>query len=462
VSRLATAGVATAWFVFVAGAARGADAPAHASPLLAGTSAPAAVAADTTVEGFVRSMSDSTDRWFGLSAEPADTSGIDSTRAFRLSHPVDARTLRHVPLAFLPRLAFNRVSGPVMGGEALAGSITRAGRLSADAAWASGADRWLGGGSYQLGRGDSDEPKSWRLRLRAGRDVQVIDRDEDARVLSVLRAFVSGRDHNHYLRRDGARLELERTSAGGQLGAGARDQLESPMATTASWYLTGHHPVVVGNEMAAAVRVHELLGWGSLHVPFAPWTLAARVWRAGAGLGGDASYTRTRASLGGANALGRHLTWLTQLDYGRLHGDALPQAAFYAGEPTLFSLEPNALRGTGRALARTEMLLVDPLQRVLGLEQRPTVPLQVSAFVGSGAVWGFDPASGLPQRTSRDWPQRGAWLSEAGVSLLYRPGLPEPDSYVRFTYAWPLGPGGGRSAGASVSYTRALNFLPSR
>jgi hypothetical protein len=57
-----------------------------------------------------------------------------------------------------------------------------------------------------------------------------------------------------------------------------------------------------------------------------------------------------------------------------------------------------------------------------------------------------------------DWPRRESFHSEAGISLLYRPGLPDPASFVKINWAWPTGPAHG-GARLSVSYTRGVDLV---
>ena len=83
-------------------------------------------------------------------------------------------------------------------------------------------------------------------------------------------------------------------------------------------------------------------------------------------------------------------------------------------------------------------------------------PFQVGLFAAIGAIWGQDPSAGPARPAS--WPDANAWLSEAGVSLLYRPGMPDDDGYLRLNYAWPIGPNAGE-ARWSFSYSRALDLL---
>ncbi len=416
-------------------------------------------AADTTVEGYVRSMADSTDRWFGVSAAAVDTAGIDSARVWVLTHPGQAPKRHGFGVSLAPLFGFNRALGGALGGEVGAGALRRQGRLTASAQWTTGADTWLGGGAYtKRWLAENEEEIGASLEIRAGRECDGMDRDYHQPVLSALSAFVFGRDRSHYLRRDGARVALVRRGAGVWLGAGGRDELESPLATTATWTLFGRRPVVIPNDTARVVRVHELDAQAGVRLAHVPLTLEAHVWSATRSLGGDAHYNRLRLAAGGALALGRHITFAPELEYGRLTGAALPQEAFYLGGGTLRSLDAQTLQGTGRALAHADLLVNDALQAMLGLGRAPTFPIQLGAFVGAGSVWGADPLTGHAALTSRDWPDRRDWLAETGVSVMYRPGVPSPDSFVRIDYAFPLGADGRRNT-LYVSYMRTLNFL---
>jgi len=417
----------------------------------------AAAPRDTTIEGYVRSMADSTDRFFGLTAQPSDTTGLDSLRGYYLAHPNASRRAGR-SLELMPLVTFNRVLGLTPGAEAAVGFAERGGHVSAAAQWAPGPDLWLGDGAYQKRWTDPLETRTWELLLRAGRDAASLDRDDDSPGLSPLRALLTGGDRTMYKRLDGGRVSFERTTPGWSAGLGARDQLESPMATTATWTIGRHALAVTDNTPATPARVHEAGAWGSLRLPWLPLRLQAHAWRGGGGLGGDASYTRLRATLGGGIALGRHLTLAPQADYGRLHGDVLPQEAFYVGGTTLYTVPQGALQGTGRALARAELLLVDPVQRLLGLEKQPLFPIQLGAFGGLASRWGDDPVTGAAELTSRDWPHRTDWLGEAGVSVMYRPGVPDPLTFVKVSFARPIGPDD-RAAVIAVTFIRTLNFL---
>jgi hypothetical protein len=445
--------------------ARAQTAPSRAaSAPVCAASAPACAASapiDTTLDGYVRSMADSTDAWFGLSAQPADTTGLDSARVERLAHPRKVKTTGgHVALG--PWLDFSRVLGPAYGADVSIGPARGIGRLGARAQFAAGPDSWLGGGEYlKRWAGPADEDRA-RLRVSAGRAVESMDRDFAFPALGTVRALLWGADREHYLRRDGTRAQLAYRASAWWAGAGARAERESPLATTAGWHLFGHRPLAIAyNDSAAGGRVHEFDVYAGVRLPRWPIVLDAQVWRAGGGLGGDLAYVRTRLTAGAALALGSHLTLAPQADYGRLTGAALPQDAFTLSGSTLRTLDTDRAHGTGRAAGHVDLILNDPLQRLLRIDPRPTFPVQLGAFAGAAACWGTDAATGRAALTARDWPASGDWACEAGVSLLYRPGVPRPDSFVRLDWAHPLGSSAGRAA-TYVSYTTPLNFLRGR
>jgi hypothetical protein len=417
--------------------------------------------ADTTLEGYVRSMADSTDRWFGLSAASLDTTGLDSARVYWLEHPTAHPARRGSRLSLEPALGFNRVLGPAMGGEVSFALPRSLGRLAGRAQYASGARRWLGGGEWTRRHEDPATDATWSARVFAGRSCEALNRDFFDPTFASLYAFVSGSDRSHYLQRDGARLELRRATHSWWGGIGARDERESPLATTATWNLAHAIPVVVANDTATAGRVHEVSLHAGARLPHTPFSLDARTHFAGGSLGGDLAYTRLEAAMGGPIALGRHLALAPQAEYGRLTGSALPQDALYMGGGTLHTIDANSRQGTGRALARVDLIVTEPVQALLGFQRSPLFPVQVAVFAGSGATWGADPVTGRARLTRRDAPRASEWLSEAGASVMYRPGLPEPGAFLRLDYTVPIGPDD-REPRLYFSYSAPLGFLRRR
>ena len=175
-------------------------------------------------------------------------------------------------------------------------------------------------------------------------------------------------------------------------------------------------------------------------------------------LGSDFDYRRVRLALGGELPLGRAASLVPQLTWGRLGGDAVRQASLYlGGSHSVRSLEGGLTGGTGKALGRLDLIGSADLLERLRIPHSPALALQGGIFAASGAVWGRDPFGG-PERPGGNWPERAAWLGEVGLSLLYRPGIPEPNGFVRLDYARPLGPDG-RSGRLAISYGRIMDLL---
>jgi outer membrane protein assembly factor BamA len=86
------------------------------------------------------------------------------------------------------------------------------------------------------------------------------------------------------------------------------------------------------------------------------------------------------------------------------------------------------------------------------------MPLHLSSFLASGAVWGRDPVTNQARATKRDWPGSSEWLSETGIAIAWRTGIPDPTSSFRFEYTFPLG-ADDRSSGYSLVYQQPLHLL---
>lgn len=419
--------------------------------------------ADSAMRAYFRAISDSTDAYFGLSAQPADTAGLDSALDAGLAEPAGSeRRRRAARLSFAPAFAFNRALGAVYGGSASLGLGRGPGRLTGQLQWANGPDDWYGGGELVLGRARPGRDESATFRVSGGRRFEALNRDFYNGGFATLHALFWGSDRHSYLRRDGVRAEIARRGAAGWASLGYRWELESPLATTTGWTLTGSGLEVGPNVPAAFGRASELRLSAGAKLPWAPFSAEAAMWNAGGALGGDLGYHRYRAAVGGGLPLGRHFALAPQFEYARLVGGAMPQELLYLGGPySLLTVDSQSLAGTGRAVGRLEVLLQDDVLSALGLRKNPAFPLQAGAYATTGARWGYDPATGAARVTARDWPGAEQWLPEAGVALMYRPGLPDPETWLRVDYAWPLGPGN-RDATLYVSWKRTLHLLGGR
>ena len=413
--------------------------------------------ADSSLHQFLQGLSDSTDRYFGLIAAPLDTAGLDSAMAAGLEDPWRGPRTR-TRFSYGPVYVFNRVDGTRWGGSAALSNRGARWRLGGDLGYAAGSDRWLGGGEVTTGIRRRDT--FWRLRVRGGRRTAGMDREHEEMRLATLRALVSGSDRQHYLRRDGVGIAFTGDGAMWHAGVEYRDALESPLAVTTRWNLARHALDVPGNLAAAFGRTREVALEAGARWPGLPLWSQVTHQTSDRALGSDFDYRRTRVALAGELPLGGHLSFLPQLAYGRLGGDPVPQASFYlGGARTLRSLPGAALGGTGLVLARLDVIGADDLLALAHLPHPAMFPIQGGLFVATGAVWGADPYGG-PGTPAAGWPEKTAWLSEAGASLLYRPGVPDDDGYFRLNYGHPLG-SGEREARWSVSYSRALDLLRS-
>ena len=417
--------------------------------------------ADTSLDRFLSGLSDSTDRYFGDTAAPRDTAGLDSALAYGLLHPAAPRARTREKIGVLPEFAFNRVDGPVWGGMLKLGSERGLGGVRGDPAWAAGPNRLLGEAVYT--KVWSGRAARWTLRVGGGRATAVMDRtdadhgDENP-ALATLRALFGGGDRNRYLRHDGVSVGLERGNETWRAGVGYRDMLESPLPVTATWTLVGGGPVVKDNLPAAFGRAREARFEVAWVWPGMPVQTEIQHQTSGHGIGSDFEYRRTRIASAATIALGRHATVVPQAMYGRITGRPVPQASFYlGGASSLRSVEGAALGGTGLALGRIDLIGTDDALALARVPHPVWLPLQLGAFLGSGAVWGADPYGGAGA-PGGSWPGHDRWLSEAGLSIVYQPGIPEPTTLLRFDWARPLGPGG-RSARFSFGYTRAIDLL---
>ena len=449
--------IAAALLLLAAGAAHSALSPAASAPARAAATGPGVEPAppDSALDRFLGSLSDSTAMYFGITAAQPDTAGLDSALAFGLAHP-GAMEGGRFEFSRHADLGFSRVDGPVYGAAASIGRASALGRLEGLVQWASGPNDVLGGATFQ--RSTQGMDASWSLRLYGGRRTDGMDRDSGDIMLAMLRAFFSGTDYKHYLRRDGFEGTLARETGTWRVEGGYRDMLEQPLPVSATWNLVNAEPAVTFNLPAARGRNREFSLGAATRVPKAPvWCEIGYASSSGA-TSSDFEYRRTRAALAADFAAGRRLAIVPQFAYGRLTGDAVPQASFYLGGSNSMRGLLGATRGgTGMALGRLDLIGSDDLLTLARIPHPAWLPIQAGAYASAGAVWGADPYGG-PARGGLDWPDEEHWVSEAGAALLWRPGLPDPAGFFRFSYAWPLGPDR-ESARFTATYSRALALV---
>jgi hypothetical protein len=433
---------------------------AFAALLLAAAPARAQVPAppDTALGGFLGRLSDSTDGYFGLSAAPLDTAGLDTVL-------VDTATLpgRRLSLGLRPSYDFDRVDGNTWGatltlrdGDAGETERTGFGRLAGSLARARGPRRTRGGARYTNRLCVARQP--FDLDLWAGRRTARLDRDDDERALDLVRALVTGDDATQYLRADGFAGSLDHPHGSWRARAGWRDLAQSPLVTTASWNLLDAPLTSPGNLAAARGRVREADYAASLRWPWLPLVTEVEYQTSSRRLGSDFEYRRVRAAAALDLTLGGVAALVPQFAYGRLSGEAVPQAAFYlGGSRTMRSLHRDERAGTGLAIAKLELLGAGDLLETLRLPRSRAFPLQGALFAATSAVWGRDPFTGVVRRGT-DWPDRRDWHGEVGASLLFHSALFSPEASLRYSCAWPIGPGD-HGVRWSVSVSHPLDLL---
>jgi hypothetical protein len=419
--------------------------------------AEAPAARDTSLGGFFNALSDSTDEYFGLSAAPVDTAGLDTV----LYETGPSRP--RLELGFMPSFDFSRVDGSTPGLGASLGMPPREpgrtgwGKLTGQISRAVGSHTTLGAVRYENRVWVARQP--FDVALWGGRATSSMNRDESGRLLPALRALCLGNDWGHYYRTDGFTASLAHEHGWWRAGAGWRDALQSPLATTATWNLARRSLELPWNLAAAGGRARELDYVAAVRWPRLPLRTELRYQTSSCRLGSDFEYRRYRAAAGLDLSLGRFASLVPQLAYGRLTGDAVPQASFFiGGGGTLRSLHRDERGGTGFAAAKLGLIGTQDLLEVLRVPHPAALPLQGELFTATSAVWGRDPYGGAAV-SGLDWPDRNAWASEVGASVLYAsPLFFGQGSFLHISYAWPIGPDS-RVSRWSVGISRALDLL---
>lgn len=410
---------------------------------------------DSLLHRFLHGLADSSDTYFGITAVPTDTAGLDSALAEGLAHP-GAAPRRPSRLSWGPDLAFNRVDGPYYGLGLGYGRRYGAGRLNANAGYAVGPNDWRGGLSYS--KSFRQPGARWHFVLDGSSASHAMDRDASDVRLGQLRAFLAGADTRRYLLREGVSARIERERPTWRLSATFRAMDESPLDVTTTWNLAGATPVVPDNVAATRGRNHEFEYEATARLPRLPFTAEVNYTTSGHSIGSDFEFRRTHVTLSGDVRATRWLSLVPQAVYGRLTGQMAPQDAFYlGGSRSLRAIEGYSLGGTGVALARLDAIFLPDLLELARLPHPDALPIQGALFGAIGAVWGRDPYGG-PGGVEEDFPEHYDWLPEAGLSLLYRPGLPDPDGFLRFSWAYRLGPDRG-GARFTVTYSRGVDLL---
>jgi hypothetical protein len=230
------------------------------------------------------------------------------------------------------------------------------------------------------------------------------------------------------------------------------------MVTVASWNLFNQPLRVFDNFPATRGRTHELEFQAGASAPRLPITGEATYTSSSSALGSDFEYRRLRLAAGADVSVGRVLALVPQASYGRVTGAVVPQAAFFLGGATSLKTAPGrGYAGTHMSVLRLDAIEAPDVLQWLHIPHSPALGFQLGGFGALGAAWGADPYGG-PGTAETAWPRQSDWKGEAGVSVLYRPGLPDPSMYLRLNWAWPIGPWGGEQA-FLISFNRGIDLL---
>ncbi len=398
---------------------------------------PAPAPADSAFHEFLRQLSDSTSQYFGRSAQPIDTTGLDSVLARRLAGIEIDRPFPRPSIT--PDFRFNRVDGPVYGLAVGIGERRWSGEVSAHVDYAAGPNEWLWRTRYEKAFGRRG--REWEVDALGGKMTLSMDRERESRRLATLRALVFGTDSQNYLRQAGWTLAVRKVHPVATLGVRYRDNVDKPLATTTSWNLLDNDLRRFDNLQASYGRVHEIeFAAVADAAPVAPIHAELIHQTSGNTIGSDFEYRRTRVALSGNVGVGRSWSFVPQAAYGRLNGNPIPQAAFFlGGSRSMRSLSSGDRAGTSFTFGRLEFIGTRDILEVLRIPHPAFLPLQLDVFTGAGAVWGEDPYGG-PPRGGVDLPDSEHWVSEAGFAIAYQPGFPDPLMLLRATYALALGP----------------------
>jgi hypothetical protein len=415
--------------------------------------------ADTSLDRYFGQLSDSTDTYFGRTAAPTDTSGLDSarTRALVLGLGVPAGGRMH--WSAFPRYRFNRVDGNVWGASGSMSRIRPFVQLTGVVEYETGPARWIWNGDLQRRMGPPDA--RWRFDLHGGRETAPMDRAREQRADAfgtTIGAWLRGTDRRWLFDRSGFEATLQREIARGGVSGGYRDMVETPRAVTRSNGPFGSTLDPGDNLAATGGRAREYVFSAWQTAPRLPVTGEIEYRTSRRALGSDFEYRLTRAALGSEFAIGRWSSLVMHGVYGRASGDVPAQSHFFTGGP--FALEARGterLGGTGVALGRVDWIGTQDILALAHIPHPAMLPLALSAFAASGTAWGSDPFGGVA-RPGNAWPTNPDWRSEAGVALIWQPGIPDPANMARFGVAWPVGPAS-HNAQFYVAFSHAMFLL---
>jgi hypothetical protein len=399
---------------------------------------------------FLEDLSKTTDDYFGETTSRFDTTGFDTLLQHRWANPLELPSPNRGYLLPILITRFNRAEGLVLGAGANIWNHT-IGTMRANAAYGFSNKSWR----YELGwkrilwykdrygyMSRRDLSRDWNLPTQAMLGVELHYLRETAKFMpeharpftSDLNAFFIGTDRQSFYKRRGFLGLIRFRWQDWHLTGGYRDANEEAMPKTTNFTLFGNDSAVPGVTLADPDDYNELLG--GITFFRRDWDLAVSL--NGRGLGNAA--WRLRGAIAQGFRLWRPIKGVIQIEGGAAEAAAPVQRRFEVGGPAAI---PSLGFGVGSTdhllLGRLELVEAHNLFQALHIPHPDFMDFHAGAFFHYGAVWD-DPAG---REVVFSKPPSTAWRGTVGLSLVYRPGLPDPRTQWRFQAGWPVGPEGG-------------------
>jgi hypothetical protein len=429
---------------------------------LAAAPASAQAPADS-LDDFLRELADSSDAYFGRASTAIDTTGLDSLAAWAKAHPdsLPSPRRRQPRPSIGPRVRYHRAEGVVLGAEAhvpgIGDSELRAGgeygfsnqhgryEFSSRRTLLSWGEPITRSGAY--GRTQTALANRIASFGRYARSTEYFMPEHATPLVSTAGAFFGGIDRQSVFERRGFEAGLQLVGLDGSAGAVWRHARERAMPKRTDWSVWGAEPEVPLVTLADTVEYDEA-------VLDARWR--RRTWdlevEAEARLGAP-SGRRLRLALAKGWRLGPWIKAHTQVEGGAADAQSSPQRRFELGGPLAVpSLGFGDAHGDHLLLGKLEMFYAGDLLAPLPVPE--WLRLDGGVFVHGGAAWD-DPAA---RDVVFSKPPSAAWRGSGGITLTYRPGIPDVATLWRLQYAWPIGPHSGE-ARFSVSFETAFDLL---
>ena len=456
-----TGGLLAAALVCAAGganpAAAGGQAPGTAPAGSAAAARPAAP--DTGLDAYLASLADSTHAFFRGDTLTFDSTGTDSLERLYRQHPELGPKQprgeyddRRAGSENSPLVRVNRLEGVVSAARAqLNGTGKGPGALSATAGWSFG----LHEARYALGwtRAFGDEDRSLSVHASAYRSTERLDIAQVEPDPLVAGPRLEPRRDELCFRREGWQARALLRTGWLAVEGRYRDEQAHPLPYPGGF----DGPLISGtaaDRRSTPGTVRALGGAVALGAQGTDGLL--KVGFEHAGMGGAFTFNRVRVDAARLVRVGSLGLLAVQAEWSAADTGAPAQERFYAGGSTALQGYPaGSLAGRQMYLGRAVLLLGSDVLATAHLPHPRWLPLSLALFGETGAAPEVPADRGLsPTR-----PRGAAWASDAGVGLWYRPGLPDPGSYLKLSAAVPLGPASDGRVRWTLTWNRLLDWF---